>query len=85
MLAFHYTITDEVGLHARPAGILVKEANKYESQITVKKDGKTADARRIMALMALGIKCGQEIEVEVSGPDEAVACEALKTFFEQNL
>lgn len=54
MRAFDYVITDEVGIHARPAGILVKEAKKYESTITVQKDGKQAEARKLMALMGHG-------------------------------
>lgn len=85
MLSFDYVITDEVGLHARPAGLLVKEAKKYESKIMIRKDGKAAEATRLMAVMGLGIKCGQKIEVEISGADEETACEELKVFFEQNL
>lgn len=85
MLSFDYVITDEVGLHARPAGLLVKEAKKYESKVVIKKEGKTADAAKLMAVMGLGVKCGQTVQVEVSGADEDVACEALKAFFEENL
>ena len=58
MKSFNYVITDEVGIHARPAGILVKEAKKYASTIMIVKGEKKADASRLMALMGLGVKCG---------------------------
>lgn len=85
MKNFSYVIKDEVGIHARPAGLLVKEAKKYESKIILKKDGKQAEATKLMALMGLGVKCGQTVEVEISGADEEQAFESVKTFFEENL
>ena len=53
MKSFKYTITDPVGIHARPAGILVKEAQKYESSISISKFSGSADAKKLMALMSL--------------------------------
>lgn len=85
MKKFEYVIKDEVGLHARPAGMLVKEAKKYQSKILISKDGKSADAAKLMAVMGMGVKCGETVQVEVSGEDEDVAYEALKSFFEDNL
>lgn len=85
MRNFQYVIKDEVGIHARPAGLLVKEAKKYESKITLTKDGKSAEATTLMAVMGLGVKCGQTVDVSVEGADEEIACEAVKTFFEANL
>lgn len=85
MKNFSYVIKDEVGIHARPAGLLVKEAKKYESKIILKKDGKQAEATKLMALMGLGVKCGQTVEVEISGADEEQAFESVKVFFEENL
>lgn len=85
MRNFQYVIKDEVGIHARPAGLLVKEAKKYESKITLTKDGKSAEATKLMAVMGLGVKCGQTVEIAVEGADEEIACEAVKTFFEANL
>lgn len=85
MKTFEYTITDEVGIHARPAGMLVKEAKKYSSKVVVNKDGKSAEATKLMALMGLAVKCGQTVKVEVSGEDEETAVEAMKLFFENNL
>ncbi len=85
MKSFEYVIKDEIGIHARPAGLLVKEAKKYESKIILKKDGKTAEATKLMAVMGLGVKCGNKIEVEVTGSDEEAAYESIETFFEENL
>lgn len=85
MQKFEYVIQDAVGLHARPAGMLVKEAKKYQSRITIEKEGRTAEATRLMAVMGLGVKCGQTVHVEIDGADEETAAKALKTFFEENL
>ena len=85
MKNFNYTITDEIGIHARPAGLLAKEAKKYSSKIMIHAGDKSAEATKLMALMQLGVKCGQTIEVTVEGEDEATAVEEIKAFFEQNL
>lgn len=85
MKTFEYMIKDEVGLHARPAGMLAKESKKYESKVTVNKDGKSVEATKLMALMGLAVKCGDTVKVEVSGADEETAFEAMKQFFENNL
>lgn len=85
MKKFDYTITDEVGIHARPAGVLVKEAKKYESTITVRKNEKSAEATRLMALMGLGVKCNDTVTVEITGADEEDAFAGMKAFFENNL
>lgn len=82
---FSYTVTDAVGIHARPAGLLVKEAKKYASKIVICKDGRTAEAGKPMAVMGLGVKCGQTVEVEITGEDEDAAYEAVRAFFEKNL
>ena len=65
MRTFEYVIKDEIGIHARPAGVLVKEAKKYESKIILSANGKSAEATRLMAVMSLGVKCGQTVKVEV--------------------
>ena len=59
MKQFTYTIKDELGVHARPAGLLVKLAKKYTSKVTIEKDGKACDMRKLMAVMGLGIKAGR--------------------------
>lgn len=85
MKEFVYTIKDELGIHARPAGLIVKLAGRYESKITITKDGKTADAGRILALMGLGVTKGTNITVTVEGPDEAEGAKALEDFIKANL
>ncbi len=84
MKEFNYTITDPQGIHARPAGVLVKEAAKYQSSITVEKDGKTGDAKRIFAVMGLGVKCGQTINVKIEGDDEGKAAKAIEEFLKEH-
>ena len=85
MKEFEYKITDEIGLHARPAGMLVKEAKKYSSRITLYANGKESDATRLMSLMAMCIKCGTVVKVGIDGEDEQICAEELKMFFEKNL
>ncbi len=85
MKTFNHVVKEEVGIHARPAGLLAKEAKKYESKIILTKAGKSAEARKLMAIMGLGVKCGEEVEVTVEGPDEEKPFEDMKQFFEANL
>lgn len=85
MKTFNYTITDPVGLHARPAGMLVKEVKNYESKITIAKDGKTCDASKLMMLMGMGVKTGDTVTVTVEGADEEIASVQLEEFFKASL
>ncbi len=85
MVSFNYTITDEVGIHARPAGLLVKEAKAYGDTVTITNKGKSADAKKLMALLALGVKQGEEVVVEVEGDTEAETAAKLEEFFKANL
>ena len=85
MIEFVYTIKDPVGIHARPAGLLSKEGRKYTSAITVEKDGTAVNVLKLMALMKLGVKCGETVTVRVEGEDEAVAGPAMEEFFKANL
>ena len=85
MKQFTYTIKDELGVHARPAGLLVKLAKKYASKVTIEKDGKTRDMRKLMAVMGLGIKQGETITVTVEGDDETVASEEIAAFLNENV
>ena len=85
MKSFSYTVKDELGLHARPAGLLVKEVKNFQSKVTLEKDGKSVDASRLMAVMGMGVKKDQTVTVTVEGNDEDAACEALKAFFKANL
>ncbi|MBQ2991448.1 MAG: HPr family phosphocarrier protein [Clostridia bacterium] len=85
MIQFNYTVKDAVGIHARPAGMLSKEAKKYKSTITVTKDGTEVNVLKLMALMKLGVKCGETVLVKIEGEDEAVAGPAMEAFFNANL
>lgn len=85
MKIFTYTIKDEVGIHARPAGLLVKKAKEFESAITIEKGGKTAAATKLMAVMGLGVKCGDTVNVTVEGADEEKAASEMEAFFGANL
>ena len=85
MKSFEYTITDPVGIHARPAGILVKEIKKYASAVTVINGEKEVNALKLMALMGMGIKQGDTVTVTVEGADEDVAAAAIEEFFKANL
>ena len=84
MRTFMYTITVPVGMHARHAGLLVKEASRYRSDITVSFGDKTADAKRILGLMGLGVKQGDLVKLTVEGEDEDTAVLKLKAFMWEN-
>ena len=85
MKTFSYTIKDEIGIHARPAGLLAKKAKEFESAITIEKNGKSAAATKLMAVMGLGVKHGETINITVEGADEEAAAAAMQEFFEANL
>jgi len=84
MTNFSYVVTDEVGIHGRPAGVLVKKCSEFKSNITISCKGKSADAKRIMGVMSLGAKKGDTVEVAIDGADEADAKAALEVFFKEN-
>ena len=86
MTSFNYTITDPVGIHARPAGLLVKEIKSFAgSAVTITKGEKSVNALKLMALMQMGIKQGDTVTVSVDGGDEAAVAAALENFFKANL
>lgn len=85
MKSFQYTIKDEVGVHARPAGKLVQMARGLTSTIQIEKNGNKVDATKLMAVLSLGVKCGDTITVSVEGGDEENSLVTVKTFLEENL
>ena len=85
MKQFEYTINDPLGIHARPAGMLVKEAKAFTSACTITKNGTTVKATQLMKLMSLGVKQSDVVTVTADGADEDAAIAALKAFFEANL
>ena len=85
MQSFEYTIKEAAGLHARPAGLLVKTAKAYVSRVMIAANGKESDATRLMALMAMCIKTGTTVTVTVEGSDETECAAALQDLFQQNM
>ena len=86
MKKFNYTITDKLGIHARPAGMLAKAAKIYaDTEITVTCNGKTAKATQLMKIMSLGVKQGDVVTVATEGPSEEAAIAAMDDFFTSNL
>jgi phosphocarrier protein len=86
MKSFEYTIKDEIGIHARPAGLLVKEAKNFSSAITLTTSaGKSADVKKLMVLMSLGVKHGDTVTIKAEGDDEDAAIEGMEEFFKANL
>lgn len=85
MKEFKHVITDPMGLHARPAGMLVKACAKYTSKVTITAPSGTADAKRLMAIMRLAAKQGQEVTITVEGPNEEQEATQLQDFFTANV
>ena len=86
MKTFEYTITDPVGIHARPAGLLVQAVKALDSKVTLtNKDGKSADGKKLLAVMGLGIKQGDTVTVTVDGGNEDASVEALEKFLKEYL
>ncbi len=85
MKEFTYTITDPEGIHARPAGELVKVAKEFSCKITLSKDGKSGDCKKIFGLMGLGVKKDMEVVVAFDGEDEDAAYDKVSAFIKENL
>ena len=85
MISFNYTVKDAQGIHARPAGLLVKTAGALTSKVTLYKGEKTGDAKKIFGIMALSVKCGDEVMITVEGEKEEADAAKIKKFFEENL
>lgn len=85
MKTFTFTVKDEQGLHARPAGELVKEAVKCSSKVTIRKGEKTGDAKRIFNVMGLSVKANDEVEITVEGENEEEEAAALEAFIKENI
>ena len=85
MKEFSYVIKNEIGIHARPAGLLVKVAKGCKSKITLTANGKTAEASKLMAVMSLCAKQGTEVVVRAEGADEDAAITKMADFMSANL
>lgn len=85
MKEIKYTLTDPLGLHARPAGQLVKAAAAYGCDIQLLAGDAAVDAKRIMGVMRLAAKQGTEITLTCTGADEDAAAAGLEAFLKENL
>jgi phosphocarrier protein len=84
MRSFEYTVKDELGIHARPAGLLAKKAKEYKSEITITKGEKSANATKLIALMGLSIKYNDTVTVSIFGEDEEKAEKEIREFLINN-
>ena len=85
MKTLSYTIKDEQGIHARPAGELVRAAKGYTCEIKIGKGGNMVDAKKIFGIMGLAVKNGQEVTLTFEGEDEEAAYEAVSQFMKENM
>ena len=85
MKTIEYTITDALGIHARPAGLLVKEAGKFASKIMIASPTLDVDAKRSRGVRGLGVKGGDTVKLTIEGEDEETAAAAMQAFLESNL
>lgn len=85
MKEFTYTITDPLGIHARPAGLFAKKMLEFSSSVAIIRGEAAADGKKLIALMKLRVKNGETITVRAEGDDEAAAVEAAELFLSQNL
>ena len=85
MKEFTYVIKDEIGIHARPAGNLVKVLKDTKSSVTIECKGKKADAKKIFSLLSLAAKCNDEIKIIIDGEDEEKVEKDLVKYLSENL
>ncbi len=78
-------IKNEIGLHARPASLLVKEATRFNADTILIKKGNEYNCKSIMNVLSMGAKKGDEILLRVDGPDEEEALEVLFDLIENKL
>jgi phosphocarrier protein HPr len=76
-------VINKLGLHARPAAMLVQKAAKFKSEIWLKKDDTEVNAKSILSVMMLAAEVGSFISLKAEGEDEAQAVEALAKLFEE--
>ena len=86
MKSFTYVIQDPLGIHARPAGLLVKVVKEFaDTEITLTTGDKTVKGTQLMKLMGLGVKTGDSVTVTAEGASEDAAIAAMEQFFKSNL
>lgn len=82
MNSFKYTVKDENGIHARPAGLIARKAAEFGCDITIECNGKSASLKKLLSLMGMGIKKGDTLKVYASDNTDI---SSLKKFMEDNI
>ena len=85
MLTLHHTIADKIGLHARPAGMLTKQCSGFQCKISLSTSGNTADPKKVITLLSLGAKYGDELIFTFDGEDEQAAYDSISQFCKEYL
>ena len=78
MIKKKFTIKNKLGIHARPAGLLVKTASRYKSSVLISNEGHEVNAKSIMGVLMLGAAFGSDIQLRINGEDENEAMKALE-------
>ena len=79
MISKQVTVSNTVGLHARPATLFIKKANEYKSSIWIESDSRRVNAKSLLGILSLGIVGGTEITIIADGADENDAVEGLES------
>jgi phosphocarrier protein len=79
-----HVVKDELGIHARPAGELVKQLSTAQSDVSLESNHKEGNAKSIMSIMSLAVKQGDIVTFIVSGSDEEKVANELKSFLQEN-
>lgn len=85
MIEFMHTVKDPNGMHARPAGLLVKEATRFSSEIMMYRGEKSASVKKLISLLTLSVKCGDTVRVSVIGEDEKEAADAISAYLRDHV
>lgn len=83
MIEQSFILGDEMGLHARPAALLMMRMLQFQSDVKISCNGKSADAKDVMSIMALNTVAGDRVIVRIQGPDEKEAMEAVRVLLEK--
>jgi len=84
MVNFEYTIKDPMGLHARPAGIMVKQIKNIPASVSIACGSRSTDAKKLFGIMGMAVKCGETVTVTIDGEGEGQTLEQLEAFFQEN-
>jgi phosphocarrier protein len=85
MKEVQYTISDPLGIHARPAGNFVKELQGFTSDVTITRGADSCDGKKLLALMKMRVKQGETISIKAEGPDEEACAAKAEAFLKEHL